>query len=161
MKRLELADIIPQEELLAWRASLPKVVAKHCPEEVKEFITAMSKKLPDFQQYQVEKSVISGSELILCGVTEMKGEKISHQYVYDLPVPRMQAVDHHTAMHRIYNRRGKQGLIDYVTARVKDTQLERLLNVLHVHVFHEERPEFRKVMDEIRQSKKIEMRLHP
>lgn len=156
MQRLKLAEIIPQEELQAWRASLPKSVAKHCPQEVREFIDAVSRKLPDFEQFQKYSTSISGAELMLCGMREYKGEQIKPWIAYELPVPRMQAVDHHTAMHRLFNRKGKQGLIDYVKAHVEGSKIEPLLDMLNVHVFHQERKEFREVMDQIRQSNKIE-----
>ena len=110
MTRLQLPEVIPQEELQAWRRSLPKSEAKNCPEEVRQFIDAVSRKLPDFQQFQKFSTVISGAELLLCNMREYNGEAIKPWLGYELPVPKMQAVDHCTAMHRIFNKKGKQGL---------------------------------------------------
>lgn len=155
MQKLQLPDIIPQEELRAWRSSLPKVVARDCPEEVRQFIDAVATKLPDFEQFQQESVSITGHELLLCGMKEMNGEKIRPWFAYELPVPRMMAVDYHNSMHRIFNRKGKQGLIDFVRAKVEGSKIARLLEVLNVHVFHTERREFQQVMDEIVRTPKI------
>lgn len=159
VNKYTLPEVIPQSELNAWRSNIKKVEAEHCPPEVREFIAAVSAKLPDFGQTGKFNTLISGYELTLSGMTEMNGEQINPWEVYQLPVPKMQAVDHHAAMHRAFHKRGKQGLIDYCRARVKDTELERLLDVLNVHVFHQEREEFKKVMAEIHLSKKIDTQI--
>lgn len=155
MNRLQLPEVIPQEELQAWRRSLPKSEAKNCPEEVRQFIDAVAIKLPDFEQFQKDYVAITGHELLLCGMKEMNGEIIRPWLAYQLPVPRMMAVDHHAAMHRIYHRKGKQGLIDFVKAKAQGSDLERLLEILNVYVFHIERPEFQRVMDDIMKTPKI------
>ncbi len=149
-------DVVDQDELRAWRNGLKKSEAKDCPNEVRQFIAAVSEKLPDFGQIRKDKTMISGYELQLAGMKEFHGERINAWEVYELPVPYMMAVDHHTAMHRIFHRKGKQGLIDYCKARVKGTELEKLLAILDVHVFKQERAEFRKVMEEINQSKQLD-----
>jgi hypothetical protein len=76
--------------------------------------------------------------------------------VYDVSIPRRVAVDHRKWMLRIFHRKGKAGLIDYCKAQVKKTDLERVLQVLEVNVFHNERPEFKKMMEQINTSKKLE-----
>lgn len=156
MQRLNLPDVVDRAELETWRRSLPRRVADHCPQEVRDFIQAVSQKLPDFERYQVESTLITGAELMLCNMHEYKGERIRAGMAYPIEVPRMQAVDHFAAMHRIYHRKGKQGLIDYVKARVEGSRLQQLLEILNVHVFHQERPEFQKVMDKIKEARKLE-----
>lgn len=147
-------EVIPQKDLEDWRRSLRRTEDKFCPDEVRQFITAVAAKLPDFGQIGKERDTITGYELQLSGVKEMRGETINAWELYELPVPRMVAVDHHAAMHRIYNRKGKQGLIDYCRARIKGTELERILTILNVHVFNQERPEFMKVLHDINASPK-------
>jgi hypothetical protein len=156
VKKYLPSDVVDQDELAAWRASIKKVQAEHCPEEVKQFIKALAEKLPDFGQIGKFTTLITGYELQLSGMKYFNGEPINAWEVYQLPVPRMVAVDHETAMHRIYHRQGKQGLINYCKARVKGTELERLLTILNVHVFKQERDEFKKVMEEIAQSKQLD-----
>jgi hypothetical protein len=130
---------------------------KNVPSEVKSFIDALSIKLDDFAQYGKERMMIKGSDLHLCGLKEWKGEPIFSFSWYEWEVPKIQVVENTTSMLRIYHKRGKQGLIDYCIARVKGRDLEKLLQVLNVHVFHEDRPEFIKVMNDIRESKKIDL----
>jgi len=156
MEKYMPPEVVDQDALRAWRDSIKKHEADHCPEEVKSFITALAKKLPDFGQIGKFTTVISGYELLLSGMKHFNGEKIYPWEVYRLPVPHMVAVDHETAMHRIFHRRGKQGLIDYCKARVKGTELERLMDILYVHVFKQEHEEFKKVLAEINQAKQLD-----
>jgi len=149
-------EVVDQVALRLWREGIKKREAEDCPEEVKSFITALADKLPDFGQIGKFTTVITGYELLLSGMKNFNGEKIYPWEVYRLPVPHMVAVDNETAMHRIYNRRGKQGLIDFCKARVKGTELERLLDILHVQVFKQEHEEFKKVLAEINQAKQLD-----
>lgn len=161
IKKYMPADVVNQDDLHAWRASIKKSEDKNCPEEVRQFIGALATKLPDFGQIGKFKSLIAGYDLLLSGMKEYKGESINPWDIYPIEVPHMVAVDHSTAMHRIYQRRGKQGLIDFCKAKVKGTELEQVLEILNVHVFHEERTEFKRVMEEIEQSKKMDSIPHP
>jgi hypothetical protein len=150
------AEVVPQHEVMAWKEQVRKSQpAIHCPDEVKSFIDAIADKLGDFGQINKYTEWIRGSELMLGGVTEVRGEKINEFDLYPIPVPHMVAVDHHTSMHRLYRRKGKQGLIDYCKVKVKASELERTLEILEVAVFHNESPEFKKVLAEINQAKKI------
>lgn len=126
----------------------------YVPVEVEQFIQAMDRKLGDFAQFGKERQYIDGRELLLC-VDEWQGEKIDADAAYPIDVPKMQAVDNYTTMHRIFSRKGKKGLIDYCKAKVKGTELQRVLEILTVEVFHEARPEFKKVLNEIDLAKKI------
>ena len=149
------SEIVPQHELQAWRATLKKDNIENCPDEVQQFIHAVAAKLDDFGRIGQSESMIDGEDLLLCGMKEVKGEKIYPWVKYPINVPHMVAVDHHAAMYKAFHRKGKQGLIDYVKARLKGTDLERLLDVLSVHVFKEDRPEFKKVLDDINAAKKL------
>ena len=156
VKTFVLPEVIPQSELQQWKANIHRVEAPNCPAEVRQFIDALALKLADFAQIGKERTMISGRELLLAGMKELEGEPINTWTIYPLPIPRMVAVDHNAAMHRIFNRKGKQGLIDFCKAKVRGTELERLLTVLSVNVFKEERPEFKKVMADINASKKLD-----
>lgn len=139
-----------------WQRTIKaKAFIEPCPPEVEEFINAVHVKLGDFAQYGREHEYIEGSELLLCGLTEWEGEQIFSFATYPLHVPKMQAVEHRTSMHRLFQKKGKQGLIDYVKARTKGTPLQHLLEVLNVHVFHQERPEFVTMMEKIKQAQKL------
>lgn len=159
--RYHLQEIIPQSELQAWRASLAKSRAANCPDEVSQFIDALAPKLPDFGRIGTYTTIMPGYDLLLSGIKEVNGEKVNVWGAYPIEVPRMVAQDHHTAMHRIFNRRGKQGLIDYCRARVKGTELERLLYILDVNVFHQERTAFKRTLEEINAAQKEESRIQP
>lgn len=146
-------EIIPQDELLAWRSTLKREEAKDCPLEVRQFIDAVASQLPDFvPNGRYTKTMITGYELRLAGMKEYNGEYLHDTFAYELPVPVMVAVDHRVNMHRSYRRRGKQGLVDYCRARVDAKQIDRLLKILDQHVFKEESAEFKKVMTQIKKA---------
>lgn len=153
------APVVPEEVIRNWKDSLDVVLVDDCPQEVKEFIDAIAAKMPDFGQIGKHMARISGAELLLANMKEINGESVYPHYFYELPVPHMVAVDHHRWMLRAYRRRGKQGLIDYCRARVEGTELQRVLAILEVHVFHSNRDEYNKVMAEIRASKKLDNKM--
>lgn len=154
----KLNDVVPQAEVLAWKDRLRKLQpATQCPEEVEQFITAMAEKLGDFGQIRKFNAMISGYELLLCNMKELNGRTVVAWDVYPIAVPHMIAVDNYSSMMRIYRRKGKQGLIDYCKAKVKDTELERVLEILNVNVFHIERPEFVTTLQRINEAKKLEL----
>jgi hypothetical protein len=152
---LRLPEVIPQAELQAWRKRLRKEQAVNCPPEVIEFIEAIAEKMADFGRIRNYKDRIWGWELMLTNMKEFAGKEINIGDNYELDVPHMIAVDHRTWMHRIFKRRGKQGLIDYCRTQVNGTELQRTIEILEVAVFHNERPTFRKIMDEIRRAQKL------
>lgn len=159
LKPYTLPEVVDQEALSAWRDSIGDGFGKlshQVPTEVLQFIDALAAKLPNFGRIRNEKTYYTGYELMLAGMKEIKGEKIEMTTAYPVDVPLMQAVDHRMTMIRLYCRKGKSGLIDYVKARTQGTQMERLLSILHVNVFHEERAEFKQVMDGIRNAKKLD-----
>jgi hypothetical protein len=150
-----LPEIVPQQELIDWRNALRREITYSCPAEVREFIEALANKLPDYGRVGQDFVPFTGSELRLANITELGGEKVVDFGVYKVAVPRLAATDEALSMYRIYKRKGRVGLIDYCKAKVKGTELERLLYVLNVHVFHRERPEFREAMDAIYNAKKL------
>jgi hypothetical protein len=158
IQKYQPAEVIPRGELLAWRARIRETQPKiNCPDEVRQFIDAIAGKMADFGQMRVYNDVITGYELMLANIKEVDGAPVMAWKTYPLQVPHMIAVDHYTWMHRIFRRKGKKGLIDYCRGHVKKTALEATLRILNEEVFHAERPEFKRVMDEIQQSKKIEI----
>jgi hypothetical protein len=126
------------------------------PIEVIQFIEAIDKKLGDFSQYGRERVHITGKDLLMCGMTEWYGERVDIFCCYWLNVPKMLVVDYKATMHRLFKRKGKQGLIDFCKAKVKETELEQVLEILSVQVFKQERPEFKRMLQQIEASKKIE-----
>lgn len=154
---IRLPEIVPQAELQAWRDKISKVGVKDCPPEVVEFIDALADKLSDFVPIRIELVKMSGYELSLGGVRDVDGIRVMPFSLYDTPVPYLVAADHRAAMYRIFKRKGKQGLIDFCKARVKGTELERILQILNVVVFRKERSEFQKIMDEISATKKVDL----
>lgn len=158
-QRIKLPEIIPQAELIAWRNNIGKVGVDKCPPEVIEFIDALSAKLDDFIRIKTEMINTSGEDLLLGGVKEINGEPVNAWDTYPTVLPFMVAADHRAAMYRIFHRKGKQGLIDFCKVKVRDSELARTLQILNVVVFHQERPEFQKIMDEINASQKLESKL--
>lgn len=159
-QRIKLPEIIPQDELVAWRNNIGKVGIDTCPPEVIEFIDALADKLDDFIRIRTEDVVISGEDLLLGNVKEIGGERVYPWGEYNTPLPYMVAADHRAAMYRIFRRKGKQGLIDFCRAKVQGTELERILQILNVIVFHQARPEFQKIMNEINASQKLESNMN-
>jgi hypothetical protein len=137
-----LPELIPQAEFDAWKRTLKPIINQHCPEMVAAFIEALADELPRFGQIGKINVLISGGELKLCGMDEWNGVTIDVWTMYPMKVPHMVAIDHRTAMQRIYRRKGKQGLIDYVVARLKGKDLQRVMDTLQVHVFKEFSPEY-------------------
>lgn len=158
-QHIRLPEIIPQDELAAWRENIAKVAVDKCPPEVVEFIDALAAKLDDFIRIKTEYVNTSGEDLLLGGVKEINGEPVNAWDTYPTLLPYMVAADHRAAMYRIFNRKGKQGLIDFCQVKVKGTELERTLQILNVIVFHQERSEFKTIMDDIRASQKLETKL--
>jgi len=150
-----LPEVVNREELRAWRSSL-RHKKYEAPAEVCSFINAISDKLADFGCIRNYSVAITGRELLLSGMKEYQGEYIHEDFAYELKVPHMVATDHHLTMHRLYERKGKQGLIDFCKAKVNGTELAKVLEILNVHVFNQERPEFNEVMSKIKASKKID-----
>jgi len=150
-----LPEVVNREELREWRKSL-RHKKYEAPAEVCSFITAISDKLADFGCIRNYSVAITGRELKLSGMKEYQGEYIHEDFAYELKVPHMVATDHHLTMHRLYERKGKQGLIDFCKAKVKGTELAKVLEILNVHVFNQERPEFVKVMNDIKAANKID-----
>lgn len=150
-----LPEIVPAEDLLNWRKSLRTTEANAAPAEVKEFIEALAAKLPDYGRIGQDMVPFTGYELKLAGIKKLGGEEVVIYGVYKVAVPRLKATDEALTMYRIYQRKGKKGLVDFCKAKVKGTDLEKLLYILEVHVFHKERPEFRELMDRIVNSKKL------
>lgn len=151
-----LPQVVDREHLMEWRNALPRKSVGGVPPEVEQFIGALAAKLGDFAQYQQETSRISGKDLLLCGMKQWNGAEVVPWCYYSITVPRMQAVDHYAAMHRIYARKGRHGLINYCRARVAGTELHRLLDILNVYVFNLHSEKFKAAMEEIAAAKKIE-----
>lgn len=151
----KLPEVIDREALREWQNSLPPVDDRLVPKEVRDFIDALAAKLPDFGCIRRETKLYTGYELMLAGMKDFAGEKIELWQSYPVEVPYLMAINNRHTMLRLFKKKGKQGLIDYCRARVKGSELERLLYVLNVHVFHEDRPEYRAIMEGIRQAKQI------
>lgn len=153
-----MQEVVPHQEVITFQKSIRRSEpATLAPAEVEQFISALAEKLGDFGQIRKDKTGISGRDLLLCNMKELKGEVIDPWCVYQIDVPYMVAVDNYTSMMRIFRRKGKQGLIDYCKARVNKTALAGTLDILNVHVFHQARPEFQQVLNNIQASKKIDI----
>lgn len=155
-RTVQLPQIVDQAELKRWRQSIKKGFTVQTPAEVKLFINTMAFILPDFARYSQESQLISGRDLQLCGHDQWEGEKIDPWTMYELIVPKLQAVDHHVAMCKMYHRKGRQGLIDYCKARVIPSELRKVLKTMDEEVFNLRSPEFTRKMEEIRAIKKDE-----
>jgi hypothetical protein len=135
-----LPEIVSKSEIEAFKLSARQpleAIIRQAPPEVNKFIEALANKLGNMAQVGEYDALMTGEELLLC-MNEFKGQKIDRHTLYPVKMPKLQAVDHYATMHRLYHRKGRQGLIDYCKAHTKGTALERLLSVLTLHVFHEE-----------------------
>ena len=151
---ITLPEVVPQAELQAWKEKmLERSQNFTAPPEVRSFIKSIANKLGDFAPFRSSTVLWRGRDL---AINEYGGKKIIPHDLYPVDIPVLQAVDHYTTMMLIYKKRGKQGLIDFCKVKVKGSELERVLEILNVHVFHEERPEFKQVLREIDNAKKLE-----
>lgn len=143
-------DVGMKLHLQVWLESMRRRNDEHpCPPEVEEFIQAVTKNLPMFERIGQETTMITGEELILAGTTVIDGKPVKAWRGYPLIVPRMAPVDHYGAMHRAFRKRGKAGLANYCRVHASGPDLQKLLQILDVYVFNEERPEFKKIMEQI------------
>ena len=147
-----LPDVVPQNEIeafqLAVRKPLAEVVAK-CPEDVRGFISALANKLSHMAQVGEYVAMMTGDDLLLCG-NSFEGKRIERNVLYPVKMPKLQVVDHYSTMHRLYARKGKQGLVDYCKAHVKGTELEKILSILTVYAFHEDAPRVTELLNQWR-----------
>jgi hypothetical protein len=151
-----MPEVVDSVWLNTWREGIQERT-DNAPKEVTEFIEAMADKLGDFARIGEYQEVFSGDDLKLSGQHVWGGITIYSAFKYKVAVPIMVAVDHRKSMHRIFRRRGKQGLIDYCRARVRGTHLARTLYIIDVEVFKQQTPEYISMMEKIMASKKIEI----
>lgn len=148
---ITLPDVIDREELRAWKENMDtKSLARNCPKELIQFINAIDNELPAFGQIGKESVSITGYELHLANIHHLNGEKIFRGFLYELPVPKMVAVNHKASMIRLWNKKGRSGIEQYLRAHVRAERIDHVLAVLRTEVYHEERPEFIKVMEQMR-----------
>lgn len=144
-------EVVPQDELKAWRDSVRKSTT-NCPDQVERFIAAVAEQLPAFGRIKNFTTKITGYELKLAGMKEFNGETIYDAFLYDLPVPHMVAVDHYSSMNRAYNRRGRQGIVAYIRSHADPDAVDKLLYILDSVVLGNESEAFRKEMKAIKKA---------
>lgn len=150
-------EVIPPGVIDTWRNSLPQPKAQ-VPDKVLEFIHGFARALPQFQQYQQEDDYIKGEDLLLAGQRIWGGLRVVRGQIYALKVPKTQAIDQRSTMIRLFQKKGKQGLIDYVRVQLRGHSLQRILHHLHVNIFNEADPaassEFTALMAQINEERK-------
>jgi len=151
--RFVVENGVPKQVVELAKDSFAFEFSKDTPPRVVEFIQALAMKLPNLEPFQIEKVPFTGYELMLGGSKE---KDLLPGCVYMVDVPIMQQVYPALSMYRIFKRKGKKGLVDYCKAKVNGTELQRVLEILNVHVFDENSIEYNEMLDKINQSKKIE-----
>lgn len=135
-----IVDIVPVDELNVWFESCEKQVEtlrRNTPEEVCNFIEAVADKLDTLATSSRTAESFLGKDLLLCGMTNWKGEPIIAERLYPLQVPRLVRVDHRLSMLRFYHRRGLRSLVDWCKARCKEGHgLSALIAVFEDQVMH-------------------------
>lgn len=146
---IQLPEVVPQQDIMDLKK---KARSKNygCPPEVTAFIIGLADALGDFAPFQRNVVMMKGSELLLTGIKEIKGERVMDFTSYPLEVPVLQYVDHYSTLQRQYIRYGKQGLIDFCKNKVKGTMLETVLEKMNVYVFHEHSPQFNQALAEMK-----------
>ena len=92
----------------------------------------VAKQLPAFNYTTKEIYPITGKDLLLTGITEVDGNPIEENLVYDLESPAYHQFNHYRRMKRMYQRNLKsmgheksyQLVKDYITACVNAAQLQ-------------------------------------
>jgi len=159
IKPYQPAEVVPRSVIEEWQQKIRTTVSKsYIPDEVQAFIDSLAAKMPDFGRVGTETFMYSGQTLLLSGMKQFKGEPVDPIESYSIEFPKMQAVDHRSIMIRLYHKKGKQGLIDYVKARLTGTRLARTLKILTVEVFQDysQRGEYQRMMGEIKSAQKLE-----
>ena len=88
-----------------------------------KIISDIAEKMPP-KQYMAahENQRITGSEVLLSGIKEIKGHPIDPEKHYNLKVPVIRMVDHKSRMKKIYKNRGKTGIITYLRSFIQPNQ---------------------------------------
>lgn len=82
-------------------------------------IDAMSGSLPMQFYYFNEEVKVSGEDALLSGHKKIKGKEINPEEDYLLTMPVKRSINHKLRMKRIYEKRGKIGLITYMEPLLK------------------------------------------
>jgi hypothetical protein len=135
-QQIELPDTVPPSVMKEWKDGRMRVaiVGSDIPPKVVEFIEAIATELGDFEQDGKYVVLISGYELGLANIKEIGGEKILLSALYPIDVPIMKAVDHHSAMRKLYIKYGKPGIVSYLKAKCDPKRIRALVEILNMHV---------------------------
>jgi hypothetical protein len=153
---INLPEVVPQAELQAWKQKNRDFWSQAtAPAEVKEFIEMVCDKLGDFTIYRWENTFVKGEDFLLVGINEIDGKPVNPIVDYPLQMPVYGRADFYGRMMRLFKKQGKKGLVDFCKREVKPHDLPRVLEILNVHVFHEERPEYKEIITRIENSKSM------
>ncbi len=92
-----------------------------------QIISKFSQELPAIQYTAaIYNSKISGTDVLLAGTKQINGEDVDTEKQYSCKTPLIRDIDHKKRMKRIYNKRGKIGLITYLKPFCKKDQFGRV-----------------------------------
>ena len=95
---------------------------------IDEFIEIVHPKLK--HKVSLSQDQIIGSELLLTGVKEVKGEKIIPNKMYLMDVPVVEKQDHQRRLRLAWLRGGKNAVRNYLTKWLKPEILEQVMTAL-------------------------------
>jgi PHP family Zn ribbon phosphoesterase len=135
-QQIELSETVPADVMNAWREDRKRVlvVGNNIPSKVTEFIEAIASELGDFEQDGKYVVLISGYELELANIKDIGGERIVRHALYPIDVPIMKAVDHRTAMRKLYSKYGNPGVVSYLKEKCDPKRIRALVEILNMHV---------------------------
>ncbi len=95
---------------------------------IDEFIEIVHPKIKN--KVAITQDLIIGSELMLTGVQDVKGEKIDPNKTYKIDVPVVIKQDHETKLRLAWLRGKKQGVRRYLADWLDHDVLEKVMSVL-------------------------------
>ena len=95
---------------------------------IDEFIEIVYPKIKN--KVAITQDLIDGSELLLTGVEEVKGEKIERGRTYKIDVPVVIKQDHRTKLRLAWLRGKKSGVRRYLSNWLDKDVLEKVMSVL-------------------------------
>jgi hypothetical protein len=95
---------------------------------IDEFIEIVHPKIKN--KVAITQDMIIGSELMLTGVKDVKGERIDPERTYKIDVPAVIKQDHKTKLRLAWLRGKKQGVRRYLAKWLDEDVLEKVMSAL-------------------------------
>lgn len=103
---------------------------KKIPPNIKKAISRFNELLPKRAYAVADTCLVDGSDVILAGTERIKGKEVDPQKQYMMSIPRYHHIDHARRLQRVFRRKGKPGIYEYLKDFVKPEGLENLKKLI-------------------------------